>query len=44
MEFKRYDSSTYQKFRNASSHGVPDPSLDATVGGILRFMARTGIA
>jgi hypothetical protein len=44
MELKRYDSANYQRARNASPLGVPDPSLDATVGGILRFMARTGIA
>lgn len=44
MEFKRYDNSSYQEARNASSWGLRDPSLEATVGGILTFMARNGIA
>ncbi len=43
MEFKRYDNSSYRKARNASTWGVSDPSLDLTVAGILKFMARTGI-
>lgn len=43
MEFKRYDNSSYQQARNASSWGVRDPSLEVTVGGILTFMARNGI-
>jgi thioester reductase-like protein len=43
MEFKRYDSSCYQAARNASTWGKPDPSLDDTVNGILRFMQRKGI-
>lgn len=43
MEFKRYDSSCYQSARNGSPWGVPDPSLDDTVGGILKFMMRSGI-
>ena len=43
MEFKRYDSSTYQAARNASLWGRPDPSLENTVNGILRFMNRKGI-
>src|SRR5215469_13544298 len=43
MEFKRYDSSCYQKARDASAWGKPDPSLDDTVNGILRFMQRKGI-
>jgi thioester reductase-like protein len=43
MEFKRYDSSCYQAARNASAWGKPDPSLDDTVNGILRFMQRKGI-
>jgi hypothetical protein len=38
MEFKRYDSSRYQQARNKSSRGQPDPSLEETVAGILRFM------
>jgi thioester reductase-like protein len=43
MEFKRYDSSTYQLARDASAAGVPDPSLEDTVNGILKFMYRKGI-
>lgn len=43
MEFKRYDSSTYQAARNASAWGRPDPSLKDTVNGILKFMNRRGI-
>jgi thioester reductase-like protein len=43
MEFKRYDSSGYQAARDASTWGKPDPSLEDTVNGILRFMQRKGI-
>jgi thioester reductase-like protein len=43
MEFKRYDSSSYQVARDASPAGVPDPSLEDTVNGILKFMHRKGI-
>jgi thioester reductase-like protein len=43
MEFKRYDNSTYQKARDASAWGIPDPSLEDTVAGILKFMHRKGI-
>ena len=43
MEFKRYDSSCYQMARNASAWGKPDPSLEETVNGILKFMQRKGI-
>jgi thioester reductase-like protein len=43
MEFKRYESSTYQEARDASTWGIPDPSLEDTVGGILKFMHRKGI-
>ena len=43
MEFKRYDNSTYQTARDASVWGRPDPSLEDTVSGILRFMHRKGI-
>jgi thioester reductase-like protein len=43
MEFKRYDSSSYQAARNISACGKPDPSLEDTVNGILRFMQRKGI-
>jgi thioester reductase-like protein len=43
MEFKRYDSSTYQAARDASKWGIADPSLEDTVKGILKFMHRKGI-
>ena len=43
MEFKRYDSTTYQNARDASKWGRADPSLDDTVNGILKFMHRKGI-
>jgi thioester reductase-like protein len=43
MEFKRYESSTYQAARDASVWGQPDPSLEDTVNGILKFMNRKGI-
>jgi len=43
MEFKRYDNSTYQAARDASKWGIPDPSLEDTVNGILKFMYRKGI-
>ncbi len=43
MEFKRYDSSSYQAARDASVWGKADPSLEDTVNGILKFMHRKGI-
>jgi len=43
MEFKRYDSSSYQAARDASKWGIADPSLEDTVNGILKFMHRKGI-
>ena len=43
MEFKRYESSAYQEARDASKWGMPDPSLEDTVAGILKFMHRKGI-
>ncbi|HEY4010478.1 MAG TPA: thioester reductase domain-containing protein [Acidobacteriaceae bacterium] len=43
MEFKRYESSTYQAARDASVWGKGDPSLEDTVNGILKFMHRKGI-
>ncbi len=43
MEFKRYDSSTYQAARDASAWGKADPSHEDTVNGILKFMHRKGI-
>jgi thioester reductase-like protein len=43
MEFKRYDNSAYQIARDASAWGIPDPSLEDTVNGILKFMHRKGV-
>ena len=43
MEFKRYDSSSYQAARDAAAWGKADPSLEDTVNGILKFMHRKGI-
>jgi thioester reductase-like protein len=43
MEFKRYDNASYQMARDASVWGKPDPSLEDTVNGILKFMYRKGI-
>jgi thioester reductase-like protein len=43
MEFKRYESSEYQMARDASKWGIPDPTLEDTVNGILKFMNRKGI-
>ncbi len=43
MEFKRYDSADYQAARALTSAGRPDPSLEDTVLGMLRFMQRTGL-
>jgi thioester reductase-like protein len=43
MEFKRYDSSTYQAARDRSLWGKADPTLEDTVNGILKFMNRKGI-
>ena len=43
MEFKRYESSTYQMARDASVFGQADPPLEDTVNGILKFMHRKGI-
>ena len=43
MEFKRYDSSSYQRAREASAKGRPDPSMTDTVMGMLRFMKRAGL-
>ncbi len=43
MEFKRYDNSSYQAARDASNWGKPDPSLEDTVNGIVKFMHRKGI-
>ena len=43
MEFKLYDSSTFQAARNASKHGQPDPSLEETVRGIVSFLRKNEI-
>jgi thioester reductase-like protein len=44
MEHKRYDSMAYRRARDASPWGRPDPPLEQTVAGILRFMQRTGLS
>jgi thioester reductase-like protein len=38
MEFKRYDNSNYQKYRNLSPWGKADPPLEEVVKGIFLFM------
>jgi hypothetical protein len=38
MEFKRYDNAAYRLARDASRRAEPDPSLEDTVIGILRYM------
>ncbi len=38
MEFKRYDNVNYYKAKNISSFGLPDPTLEDTVKGMLRLM------
>jgi hypothetical protein len=43
MEFKRYDSTSYQLARAESRWGQADPPLTDVVAGMLRFMQRTGI-
>lgn len=43
MEFKRYDNSNYRRARDSAPLGVPDPSLEQTVLGILRFLQRTNL-
>ncbi|MHB8268783.1 thioester reductase domain-containing protein [Bradyrhizobium sp.] len=39
MEFKQYDNSRYRAARAMSPGALPDPSLESTILGILRFMA-----
>ncbi|MEZ4461966.1 MAG: thioester reductase domain-containing protein [bacterium] len=43
MQFKRYDNSNFQQFRDTAHGGRPDPPLDDVVAGILRFMRRRKI-
>ena len=43
MEFKRYDNSNFQRFRDQAPQGREDPSLEDVVAGILRFMRGRGI-
>lgn len=38
MEFKLYSNETYRNSRDASPHGVVDPTLEETVKGMLKFM------
>jgi thioester reductase-like protein len=40
MEFKRYDNAVYRAARDRNSLALPDPSLEATVSGILTFLER----
>jgi hypothetical protein len=44
MEFKRYDDAAYRRARDASLHSRPDPTLEDTVLGILRFARRKAVA
>jgi hypothetical protein len=44
MEFKRYDNTSYQTFRNATPRGLRDPSLEDTVEAMLTFIERNCIA
>jgi thioester reductase-like protein len=43
MEFKRYENPRYQAARDAAPWARPDPSLEDTVVGILRFMKANGL-
>jgi thioester reductase-like protein len=43
MEFKRYDNARYREARSTCPHTRPDPSLEDTIGGILRYMSNKGI-
>ncbi|MCH2365287.1 MAG: SDR family oxidoreductase, partial [Planctomycetes bacterium] len=43
MEFKRYDNSNFQRFRDQAPQGREDPSLEDVVAGILGFMRGQGI-
>ena len=43
MEFKRYDNSTYGKYRDLSTWGRKDKPLEDVVLGIYRFMESRGI-
>jgi thioester reductase-like protein len=43
MQFKRYDNSNFQRFRDAAHDGKADLPLDDVVGGMLRFMRRRQI-
>jgi hypothetical protein len=44
MEFKRYNNDNYRAARAAARLALPDPSLEQTVSGILRFLAEDPIA
>ncbi len=43
MEFKRYDSSNFQRAKARLQEAIADPPLEDTVAGILRFMNRKGL-
>jgi hypothetical protein len=44
MECKRYENRRYRQARDSAFWGRPDPSLEDTVLGILRFMKLNGLA
>jgi hypothetical protein len=43
MEFKRYDNQNYRRARDACAASRPEPSLDETVHGILRYLNANGM-
>ncbi|MCY7423177.1 MAG: AMP-binding protein [Chitinophagaceae bacterium] len=43
MEFKRYDSTNYQRARGQSANTIADPSLRDTVKGIILFLEKNNI-
>jgi thioester reductase-like protein len=43
MEFKRYENQNYQRAREACAACRPEPTLDDTVHGILRYLDATGM-
>jgi thioester reductase-like protein len=43
MELKLYSNASYQEARDTSENGIPDPTLEETVKGMLIFMKRKGI-
>jgi len=43
MAFKRYDNSNYRRACETSSGAQPEPSLDATTAGVVRFLKDAGL-